>query len=102
MNHISDPDRTYDDAAHEAVELANRLAGQDTEADPWDIADGLLAGAIHYWLYSRQPCGNPHCEDCSAYSTAELRVAELKKLVEQLAFNSDYYHTPHDSNVGRA
>jgi hypothetical protein len=47
----------YDEAAREAVELANRISDDDSEADLWDIADGLLAGAIHYWLYSRQHLG---------------------------------------------
>jgi hypothetical protein len=35
-------------------------------------------------------------------STAEGRMAELKKLVEQLAAESEYFHTPTDANAGRA
>ena len=73
----------YDDAAREAVELGNRLADEDQDADIWDIADGLLAGAIQYWLYSRQPCGDP-------------------RTMSREARPQQYYHSPNDSNVGRA
>ena len=92
----------YDTAAAEAVELGNRLAEADREASLWDIADGLLAGAIQYWLYSRQPCGDPRCEDCAPISTAEQRMAELHRLVDELARESEYYHSPTDANAGRA
>ena len=92
----------YDAAAAEAVELGNRLAEIDREASLWDIADGLLAGAIQYWLYSRQPCGDPRCEDCAPISTAEQRMAELHRLVDELARESEYYHSPTDANAGRA
>jgi hypothetical protein len=98
----SDAPNAYDEAAREAVELANRIADRDQEADLWDVADGLLAGAIHYWLYSRQPCTDPRCEDCEPLSTAEQRVAELVRLAQQFARDSDYYHSPNDANVGRA
>ena len=37
---------TFDAAFSKAVDLGNRLAGKDKEADLWDIADGLLAGAV--------------------------------------------------------
>src|SRR5579871_2089288 len=53
---------TFDAAFAKAVDLGNRLAGKNKEADVWDVADGLLAGAVQYWLYSRQPCGDPRCE----------------------------------------
>jgi len=92
----------YDEAARQAVELGNRIADGDEEADLWDIADGLVAGAIQYWLFSRQPCGDPLCEDCSPLSTAEARLAELHRLVDEFARDSEYFHAPTDSNVGRA
>jgi hypothetical protein len=92
----------YETAAAETVELANRLAADTPDNHPWDIADGLLAGAIHYWLYSRQPCGDPMCEDCAFIGTAEQRLAELQRTVEQMARESDYFHSPTDVNVGRA
>jgi hypothetical protein len=93
---------TFDSAFAKAVDLGNRLADKDKDADLWDIADGLLAGALQYWLYSRQPCGDPRCQDCMPISTAEGRMAELKRLVDQLASESEYFPTPTDANAGRA
>ena len=93
---------TFDSAFTKAVDLGNKIADKDRDADLWDIADGLLAGALQYWLYSRQPCGDPRCQDCMPISTAEGRMAELKRLIEQLAAESEYFHTPTDSNAGRA
>ncbi len=72
---------TFDAAFSKAVDLGNRIADKDKDADLWDIADGLLAGAIQYWLYSRQPCGDPRCQDCMPISTAQGRMAELKRLI---------------------
>src|SRR5579871_354897 len=99
MTEVAD---SFDSAFAKAVDLGNRLADKDKDADLWDIADGLLAGALQYWLYSRQPCGDPRCQDCMPISTAEGRMAELKRLVEQLASESEYFHTPTDANAGRA
>ncbi len=92
----------FDDAAWRAVDLGNSIAQEDEEADVWDIADGLLAGAVQYWLYSREPCDNPRCEDCAALNTAEKRVAEMARLLRQYAEESEYFHSQNDSNVGRA
>ncbi len=102
LNFMTEEANPLDEAARRTVELGNRIAEEDQDADLWDIADGLLAGAIQYWLYSRQPCGDPRCEDCSTISTAEDRLQELHKLIEHYASESEYYHTPYDSNVGRA
>lgn len=99
---MTDADTVTNDAFDKTVALGNRLADEDKEADGWDIADGLLAGAIQYWLYSRQPCGDPRCEDCLPVSTADGRMAELVRLVRQFAEESEYYHSPSDANVGRA
>jgi hypothetical protein len=93
---------SFDAAFTKAVDLGNKIADKDKDADLWDIADGLLAGAIQYWLYSRQPCGDPRCQDCMAISTAESRMQELKRLMNELASDSEYFHTPTDSNAGRA
>jgi hypothetical protein len=93
---------TFDAAFSKAVDLGNRIADKDKDADLWDIADGLLAGAIQYWLYSRQPCGDPRCQDCMPISTAQGRMAELNRLIEQLASESEYFHTPTDATAGRA
>lgn len=99
---MQDSTETFDAAFSKAVDLGNKLAEKEKDADLWDIADGLLAGALQYWLYSRQPCGDARCQDCLPISTAEGRMGELKRLLEQLASDSEYFHTPTDSNVGRA
>lgn len=99
---MSDDDDTMGKTARHAVELANGLADRDREADIRDIADGLLAGAIHYWLYANQPCKDPMCEQCAPIGTAEQRLLELGKLIEEFARDSEYFHTPNDINVGRA
>ena len=99
MTEIAD---TFDSAFTKAVDLGNRIADKDKDADLWDIADGLLPGALQYWLYSRQPCGDPRCQDCMPISTAQGRMAELKRLMEQLSAESEYFHTPTDANAGRA
>ncbi|HEV7163889.1 MAG: hypothetical protein ACHQAZ_02685 [Gammaproteobacteria bacterium] len=97
------PDPTlFDDAARQVVELANQLAEENPDVDVWDIADGIMAGAVHYWLYSRQPCEDPMCADCAPTSTAELRKTELLKNVKLSAEESDYFHAPTDSNAAWA
>ncbi len=97
-----DNNEAFDLAAQKAVELGNRLAEQDKDADLWDIASGLLAGAVQFWLYSRQPCGDLTCESCEEVSTAALRLAELLRETKESAEESEYYHSPNDTNVGRA
>lgn len=99
---MSNPEEVFDSAFDKAIALGNEVAEGDRETDVWDVGDGLLAGAIQYWLYSRQPCGDPRCEECAPISTAEGRMAELIRLVRQFAEDSEYYHSPSDSNVGRA
>ena len=99
---MKESDEIFSDVFDEAVELGNHVAEEDQEADVWDIADGLLAGAIQYWLFARQPCGNPNCEDCATVNTAEARMQELLRVVGQFAQESEYYHSPTDANVGRA
>lgn len=99
---MDDEDILFNTAFQQTVELGNAMVETEAEPDPWDVADGLLAGAIQYWLYSRQPCGDPRCEDCEEVSTAELRSRELTRLVHEFAEQSDYFHSPHDTNVGRA
>lgn len=92
----------YDEAAQQTVELGNRLAVGDEQADMWEIADGLISGAVHFWLYTRQPCADPRCTDCLDIATGEERLAQLLRLVEEYARASDYFHAPNDRNVGRA
>jgi hypothetical protein len=74
----------YDEAADEVVAAGNRILDTDEQADSWDVASGLLAGAVQFWLYSRQPCDNPMCE------------------VREHAEGSDYYDAPNDMNFGTA
>ena len=92
----------FDDAARRVVEIANRIADENPELDVWEIADGVLAGEVHYWLYSRQPCEDPMCEDCAPVSTSDLRKSELMKAVQLSAEESDYFHSPTDSNAAWA
>ena len=99
---MEDEKTAYDAAAEQVVALGNRLLDADEEADSWDVASGLLAGAIQFWLFSRQPCDNAFCEDCADISTAELRLRKLIEEVRDHAEHSDYYETPHDVNVGTA
>ncbi len=99
---MDQPEQAYEEAAREVVELGNRMTDDNPDLDLWDVSDGLLAGAVHYWLYSHQPCGDSFCEDCETVSTADLRMAELMRQIKLMAEESDYYHSPTDSNVGRA
>ena len=99
---MQEQEHPFDDAFGKAVDLGNQIAETDDKADLWDIADGLLAGALQYWLYSRQPCGDARCEECLPISTAEGRLAELRRLINQFTEESQYFHSPTDSNVGRA
>src|SRR4051812_35020014 len=100
---MQNPEVTFQDAYARTVDVGNSIASEDeNDADVWDVADGMLAGAIQFWLYSRQPCGDPLCEDCIALSTSATRMAELRKLIEHFTTESDYFHTPLDQDVGRA
>lgn len=92
----------YDEAAHQVVELANRITDRNPDSDPWEVADGLLAGAVHYWLFARQPCEDPMCNECQPVSSAEQRLRMLLEIVEQSAQDSDYYHSANDIPLGRA
>jgi len=101
---MQEPIEVFDEAFRRAVEIGNHLAKDENEieADTWDVADGLLAGAIQFWLFSRQPCGDPGCADCEPVSTAHGRMLALQQLVREFAEESEYFHSPTDSNVGRA
>ncbi len=92
----------FDQAAEQSVALGNHLVEQDPEVNHWEVASGLLAGAVHFWLYTRQPCGDDGCEVCPEIDTAEKRLALLLDEIQKSAQESDYYHTPLDTNVGRA
>ena len=68
----------------------------------WSVGCDLAAGAVQFWLYSRQPCDDPRCENCAEVSTAELRMRKLIEETRRCAEESSYYETPFDMNVGRA
>lgn len=95
-------DRIYSDAADQTIELGNQIMEKEPQADLFDVSDGLLAGAIQYWLFARIPCDNPNCKDCEPIDTAEKRLSELLRFTEELARGSDYFHSPNDANAGRA
>ncbi len=98
-----DPEgNSFDQAAESVIALGNRLMDEDSTADSWEVASGLLAGAVQFWLFSRQPCDDPFCESCADVSTAERRVKKMVEEARQLAEDSDYYASPHDVNVGTA
>ena len=102
MTDMDPTSSVFDQAAQMAVDLGNRLADENPDADLWDIASGVLAGAVQYWLYSRQPCGDPFCDTCTDVSTAHQRMQQLLEETRQSAEESEYFHSPHDSNVGTA
>lgn len=92
----------FDAAARDIVELGNRLIDADASADLWEVSAGLLSGAVHFWLYAHQPCNEFGCEACVEIDTAEKRMKMLLAELRQAAETSEYYHSPQDSNVGRA
>lgn len=102
MDSDDDNSTMFDQAASAAVELGNQILEQDKEGDAWDVSSGMLAGAIQFWLYSHQPCADPFCESCADVATAEQRLKLLLDEVRNFAQESDYFHSPTDSNAGRA
>ncbi len=94
-----DNEALFDHAADAVVDLGNRLAEQHPEADPWALSDGLIAGAVQFWLYAHQPQDEPNPDDLM---TARERLEELVQLVMQSAEESEYLHSPLDTDVGRA
>lgn len=95
-----DEDLRFDDAADAVVDLGNRLLDDTPETDPRAIADGLIAGAVHYWLYAHQPEAPVPAED--DLTTARERLEELVRQIMQSAEESEYLHSPQDSDVGTA
>jgi len=102
INSDDETSALFDRAAEEVVALGNRLMESEADGDAWEVASGLLAGVVHFWLYAHQPCGDPYCEACAEVTTAEHRLRRLFEETRQSAEESDYYHSPRDSNVGTA
>ncbi len=89
----------FNASADAVVDLGNRLGEDNPDADPWALADGLVAGAVHYWLYAHQPQEEPDQDDMMS---ARERIEELVRQVMQSAEESDYLHSPRDEDVGSA
>ena len=100
MTAIEQPDKTFDETARQTVELGNRVLDEDAAADSWEVASGLLAGAVQFWLFSRQPCDDPFCEACAEVSTAQRRLKLLLEEVRELAETSDYFESVRDVAAG--
>lgn len=95
-------DLIFDRAAREVVNLGNSVMETNPDADEWEVASGVLAGAVQFWLFSRQPCDDPMCESCAEITTAAQRLRQLIGEVNEFAEESDYFHAPTDTNVGTA
>ena len=94
--------QTYDRAADAVVELGNQMVRGDDSIDVWDVASGMLAGAVQYWLFARQPCNNASCEACEEVITAQRRLRLLLAEVEQMAEDADSYDLHRDAHTGTA
>lgn len=95
-------DATYEQVAETILELGNRMLDEDDSADIWEVASGMMAGAVQFWLYSRQPCKDPFCQACADISTSERRLAALLKETRNLAEESDYFCSVNDVTTGTA
>jgi len=89
----------FNAAADAVVELGNQLGEDHPESDPWALSDGLLAGAVHFWMFSHQPQEHPDDDDLMS---ARERIEELLRQAVQSAEESDYLHSPRDDDVGSA
>jgi hypothetical protein len=61
-----------------------------------------MAGAVQFWLYSRQPCEDPLCQACADISSAERRLAALLRETRAVGEESDYYCSVNDVMTGTA
>jgi len=93
---------SYDHVAEAIIDMGNRILDEDDSADVWEVASGILAGAIQFWLFSRQPCADPFCQACVEISTVERRLAALIDESQKLAEDSDYCEPSHEGMVGTA
>jgi hypothetical protein len=99
---LDDDELIFDRSARDVINLGNTIVEDNPDADEWEVASGILAGAVQFWLFSRQPCDDPMCESCAEISTAAQRLGQLLEEVNGFAAESDYFHSPSDTNVGSA
>jgi hypothetical protein len=99
---MNESDELYEEAADQVVDLGNKIADAHPEGDLWAIADGLIAGAVHYWLYAHQPDGETDSDDMEGMMTGNQRLESLIGLLRETAMDSEYLHSPNDHDAGRA
>jgi hypothetical protein len=96
--HDDDEETRFDEAAAAVIAAGNRRTREvRSSKEQCDTAQGLLCGAISFWLSAHQPCGRSWCEPCTHINTPEKRMAELARLLEQYASTSPYYRTANDA-----
>ena len=92
----------FDEAADQVVDLGNEITDANPDADLWAIADGLIAGAVHFWLYAHLPDEQSDAEEMEGLMTASQRIEALMSLLRESAVDSEYLHSPNDLDAGRA
>ncbi len=102
MEFTNEAPTVFDSAAEKTIATGNEMLDVDESADPWEVASGLLAGAVQFWLFSRQPCDDPFCEACADISNAARRLQKLIAETRELAEESDYFDSPNDIQAGNA
>jgi len=99
---MNDDEILFDEAADQVVDLGNEIADGNPDGDLWAIADGLVAGAVHFWLYAHQPGELDEEDDMDGLRTASQRIDALVSLLRESAIDSEYLHSPNDLDAGRA
>ncbi len=99
---MDDSELLFDDAADQVVDLGNEISEAHPDGNLWAIADGLIAGAVHFWLYAHQPDAESDEEEMDGLMTASQRIETMIGLLRESAMESEYLHSPHDPDVGRA
>ena len=102
MVEFPDNNLSYEQVAESIIEFGNRMLETDESAEVLEVASGMLAGAVQFWLYSRQPCEDPFCQACVDISNAERRLQVLLKETHNVAEESDYYASVKDVIAGTA
>ena len=100
MSQLPDKSLTYEQVAETIVEMGNRMLDEDESAEILEVASGMLAGAVQFWLYSRQQ--EPFNQVCADMSSAERRLQALLRETHNVAEESDYLVSPQDVLTGTA